>query len=87
MINLVKIDSEELEELIRSTISSIEKGKGKDYRLHGSVEFEVAVVNVKKAKGGVKLLVVDASGKYGKETVSKIKFQISKKREISASIG
>lgn len=87
MINVVKIDSEELEELIKSTIASIEKGKGKDYRLIGNIEFEVAVVNVRKGKGGVRLLVVDASGKYGKETASKIKFKISKKREIAASFG
>lgn len=87
MNNLAKIDSEELEELIRSTIASIEKGKGKNYRLSGNIEFEVAVVNVKKAKGGVKLLVVDASGKYRKETISKIKFQISEKREIAAAFG
>jgi len=72
----MKIESEELEELIRSTIESIEKGKTDRYKLKEAIDFELAVVNVKNAKGGIKLLVVKASGKYGKETVSKIKFSI-----------
>lgn len=61
--------------------------EGKKYRLSGSIEFEVAVVNVKKGKGGIRLLVADASGKIGKENISKIKFKIEKKREITATFG
>lgn len=81
MINLAKIDSEELKNFVSSTIDSIEEGlKGKNYRLSGSIEFEVAVVNVKKGEGGLKLFVVDASGKYGKENISKIRFKIEKER-------
>jgi hypothetical protein len=38
----------------------------------------VAVVRAKKGEGGLKLLVVDASGKFGKKTVSTIKFKIAK---------
>lgn len=72
----MKIESEELSDFVGSTIDSIEKGlKGKKYRLSGSIEFEVAVVNVKKAKGGIRLLVVDASGKYDKKNMTKIKIQ------------
>jgi len=74
---LVKIDSDELKDFVRSTIESIEKGLKKGYGLVGDIEFEVAVVNVEKAEGGIKLFVVNASGKYGKEAVSKIKFKIS----------
>lgn len=72
----MKIDSEELKELIRSTIQSIEEGVTEKYQLKGAIEFNLAVVNVKKAEGGIKLLVVDASGKYSKETISKIRFEI-----------
>jgi len=81
VINLANIESEELKDFVSSTIDSIEKGlEGKKYRLSGSIEFEVAVVNVKKKEGGVKLYVVGASGKYGKEELTKIKFKIEKDR-------
>jgi len=75
--NLVKIESEELKDLVKSTIEGIEKGLKKGYSLQGDIEFEVAVVNVKKAEGGVKLLVVSATGKYDKENISKIRFKVS----------
>ena len=85
---MAKIDSEELKNFVSSTINSIEEGlKGKKYRLSGCIEFEVAVVNVKKGEGGLKLFVVDASGKYGKENVSKIKFKIEEDREIAGIFG
>lgn len=51
MFTLVNIDSEELKELVSSTITSIEegmKGKSQKYLIDGSIEFEVAVVSVKK---------------------------------------
>lgn len=76
---MVKIDSEELKELVSSTITSIEegmKGKNKKYLIDGGIEFEVAVVNVKKGEGGVKLLVVNAGGEISKENISQIKFKI-----------
>jgi len=87
---MVKIDSEELKELVSSTISSIEEGmenkKGK-YLIDGSIEFEVAVVNVKKGEGGIKLLVVNVGGKINKENISKIKFKIKEKPEHAFVFG
>jgi len=84
----MKIESDELRDFVSSTIDSIENGlEGKKYRLSGSIEFEVAVVNIKKGKGGIRLLVADASGKIGKENTSKIKFKIEEKREIAATFG
>ena len=74
---MVKIDSKDLESFVRSTIESIEKGLKEGYELMGDIEFEVAVINVKKAEGGIKLFVVDASAEYGKEWLSKIKFKVS----------
>ena len=81
VIVLVDIDSKELKDLVSSTINDVEAGmKGKKYRLKDAIEFEVAVVNLKKAEGGIKLHVVGASGKHGKENVTKIKFKIEKDR-------
>ena len=76
---MVTLDSEELKELVSSTITSIEEGmkdKSQKYLIDGSIEFEVAVVNVSKAEGRIKLLVVGANGKLGQENVTKIKFKI-----------
>jgi len=85
---MAKIDSEELASFVSSTIESIEKGlKDKKYRLSGSIEFEVAVVNIMKGEGGIKLFVVDASGKYGTENVTKIKFKIEKDLGIAGRLG
>jgi len=42
----------------------------------------LAVITKKDAKGGFKVLIADAEGKYSKETISKIKF---KYREIVES--
>lgn len=74
---MVKIESQELTDLVRSTIEGIEKGLQNGYSLQGDIEFEVAIVKMKSADGGVKLVVVNASGKYNKEEVSKIKFKVS----------
>jgi|WetSurMetagenome_2_1015567.scaffolds.fasta_scaffold108250_2 hypothetical protein len=82
----MNVDSEELSNFVSSTISSIEqglKGKDKKYHLNGSIKFEIAVVNVKKGEGGLKLFVVDASGKVSKENVSKITFEISATRGVA----
>lgn len=88
MTNVANIDSEDLKDLVSSTIDSIEKGlKDRKYLLSGIIEFEVAVVNFKKGKGGIKLLVVDASGKVGKENISKIKFKIEKDRTDAWALG
>jgi hypothetical protein len=86
---MTKIDSEELRDFVSSTIKSIEealKGKDKKYYLSKGIEFEVAVVNIKKGEGGIRLFVVDASGKYGKESISKIKFNIESEDTFSSGI-
>jgi len=88
VVELAKIDSEELKNFVSSTVESIEEGlKGKKYHLSGCIEFELAIVNVKKGEGGLRLFVVDASGKYGKEDVSKIRFKIEQTREPSEYTG
>jgi len=80
-------ESEDLEKFVASTINSIKKGIPEDYRLEGQVDFELAVVKVKEAKGGFKLFVADASGSYGKEAISRIKFSVGKERQKQVVIG
>jgi len=38
------------------------------------------MIKKKNAKGGFKILIADAEGKYSKETISKIKFKYKKKK-------
>jgi len=48
------MDSQEIEEFVKSALDGISKGLGKAYRLSGDVEFELAVVNVKRGEGGLR---------------------------------
>jgi len=73
---LVEI-SGDLKEIVSTTIESIKEGmKGKECGVIGPIEFELAVIKSKEAKGGLKFFIADASGNYSKESISKIKFQI-----------
>ena len=74
----MKIESNELEEYIRSTLAAIKKGVHADgtFRIHGLINFDLAVTNVKEAKGGLKVYVVGASAKHKSENVSRIHFQV-----------
>ena len=69
--------SEDLKEIVSTAIESIREGmKSKECGVIGPIEFEVAVIKSKEAKGGLRFLIVDASGNYSKESISKIKFSI-----------
>ena len=74
----MKIESDELEEYIKSTLAAIKKGVHADgtFRIHGLINFDLAVTNVKEAKGGLKVYVVGAGGKFKSENVSRIHFQV-----------
>ena len=70
--------SEDLKKIVSTTIESIREGlKGKGCGVIGQIEFEIAVIKTKEAKGGLKFLIADASGNYSKESVSRIKFNIT----------
>jgi len=85
VINLVEI-SEDLKEIVSTTIESIKEGmKGKGVGLGGPIEFEIAVVKTKKGKGGFRFLIAEASGDYGKENISKISFKIMSPRDSRGS--
>ncbi len=76
MISLVEV-SEDLKEIVSTTIESIKEGmKGKEAGVIGPIEFELAVIKSKGAKGGLRFFLADASGKYSKESISKIKFSV-----------
>jgi hypothetical protein len=69
--------SEDLKELVSTTIESIKEGlRGKNCSLVDALEFEVSVIKTKKGKAGFKFFVADASGNYSNERVSKIKFKV-----------
>ena len=69
--------SEDLKEIVSTTIDSIKEGlKDRNCVLVGTIEFEVAVIKSKEAKGCLKFLIADASGNYSKESVSRIKFHV-----------
>jgi hypothetical protein len=81
VIVLVEI-SEDLKEIVSSTIESIKEGmKGKGCGLGGPIEFELSVIKTKAAQGGFKFLIADASGNYAKESLSKISFKIMSSRD------
>lgn len=81
--------SEDLKEIVSTTIESIKEGlKGKQCGVAGLIEFEIAIIKTKEAKGGLKFLIADASGNYSKESVSRIKFSvIGTNTQVGRSIG
>ena len=84
------IDSQELTEYIKAMIKAIdtatkEAGSPNYNKAPDKIVFKIAVVNAKKAEGGIKLWVVNAEGKYEKEEISKIEFEYRNNSPIQAS--
>jgi chromosome segregation ATPase len=70
--------SEDLRDLVTSTISSIKEGlKEEKCGVSGTIKFEVSVVKSKEGKTGFNVVVADASGAYTKDNTSKISFEIA----------
>ncbi len=72
----MKTDSKELSEYIKYVLKGIDDGITEGYILKDSIEFEIAVVNIQRAEGGLKIHVVKAGGDYSKEEINKIKFEV-----------
>ena len=71
------VDSQEIKEIVSSTLNSLAEGlEDKNCMLAGLVEFELSVIKEGDMKGGFKLILADASGKYSEKRISKIKFSI-----------
>lgn len=81
--------SEDLKEIVSTTIESIREGmKGKECGVVGTIDFEVAVIKSKEAKGKFRFIIADASGNYSCESISKIKFKVlGTKTDIGRHIG
>ena len=78
------VESKELSEYIRSVIDAAKEGtKGTGYTIDGDIILEVAVVNTKKSKDGIKILVVDSKSKYAKGTVSTIRIPLKVDESVS----
>jgi peptidoglycan hydrolase CwlO-like protein len=70
--------SEDLRDLVTSTIKSIKDGlKEEKCGVSGTIKFEVSVVKSKEGKTGFNVVVADASGAYTKDNTSKISFEIA----------
>ena len=79
-------DSEELEDFVRSACDGIQNGVTEGLEIKFPIEFEVAVVVKKEEDGLFKLLVVNDSGNYAKQEISRIKFKIGKQEASSGRI-
>ena len=70
-----------LTDFIHSTIDSIEDGlNGRMYQVKGCIKFEVAVAITKEVGGRLRFRLADASGQYNKESISRIIFEIIRKK-------
>ena len=77
-------ESKELEDFVRSACIGIQKGITEGLEIKFPIEFEVSVVIQKGVDGVLKLLIVNASGNYSKQKISRIKFKIGKPLKASS---
>jgi hypothetical protein len=71
-------ESKELEDFVCSACTSTQKGVTERLEIKFPIEFEVAVVIQRENDGMFRLLVVNDSGEYSKQEISKIRFKIGK---------
>lgn len=73
----MKIESQELEEYLHSSLVSIKDAVSKaGFRLSDPVEFNLAIINSREGGGGLKIYVANAGGKLKFEEVSHIKITV-----------
>ena len=78
------IESRELSEYIKSSITDIKNGvPGTGFKISKPIEFNLAVTNTKEGGGGLKIYVANAEGKLKSEELSHIKFEVSPGNEVS----
>lgn len=76
------IDSNELEEYIKFTISSITNGISRaNFEIIDPIEFDLAVTNTAEGSGGLKVYIAKAEGKLKSEEISRIKFKVAPQRK------
>lgn len=75
------IETGELQEYIRSSITAIQHGgDGTNFEIVKPIEFNLAVANTIEGGGGLKIYVVKAEDKVKSEEVSHIKFEFQPKK-------
>jgi hypothetical protein len=78
------VEGKELSEYIKGVIDAIKEGtKGTGYNVDGEITLELAVLNAKKSKDGIKILVVDSKGKHEKGAVSTIRMSLRVDESVS----
>jgi hypothetical protein len=72
------VEDAELSEFIRRTIEGVKGGvQGTGYGLPGNLHFDLSVTHIQGRDGKSKIFVASGGGKYEKETVSKLKFDLN----------
>lgn len=72
---ILAIGSKELTDFITAVNEGITKGqKQGTLELVTPIEFEISVAIKKEGKGGLNITLLEAGGKYEKESISRIKF-------------
>jgi hypothetical protein len=77
------LNASPLKHFVNATINQIKNALPNGFRLKGDIEFELSVVNVGDAKGGVDLRVVNIGGSTSKEETQIIKFAVTDKEPES----
>ncbi len=79
----MNIESKELEEYIKSFITSIKNGvRETGFEIIKPIEFNLAVINTTEGGSGLKIYIVKAEGKFKSEEISHIKFEAQPKKEL-----
>ena len=78
------VEGKELSEYIKSVIDAVKKGtEGTGYAVGGEITLELAVVNAKKSKDGMKILVVGSKGRRDRGAVSTIRMSLRVDESVS----
>lgn len=72
------VNEAEISEFVKSTLNGIKSGiEGENALITAPIKFNLAVTKIKEGSGGLKILVVDAGGKYKAEELTRIEFEVS----------
>jgi len=83
----MEIESEQLENYIKSTITAIKNGlKGTGFEIGKPIEFDLAIVNTSEGGGGLKIYVAKAEGKLKSEEINHIKFEVREENSNSVHV-
>jgi hypothetical protein len=83
--NKSKVD-EDLSKYIRTVMENIDNGIPRSHTLHGNVKFEVALKKNSQAEGAFRVEVVEIGGKYSREELSKVTFEIGRARHSQTKL-